>query len=75
MKNGGIDERFEDPEVKAAIKYVRRKIKISTVKWFNKDLVPYADKENINVLLTWLVDQKNFSRRIWEARFKKAEIL
>lgn len=75
VKNGGLDKKFEDPEAKAAIKYIKRKIKIATLKWNNKDAVPYADKDNIKLLLNWLVDEKNFKLSIWEARFKKVGIL
>lgn len=75
VTNGGLDERFKDPEAKAAIKYLKRKIKMSTLKWHNKDSIPFSNKENIKLLLNWLVDVKNFNLKIWETRFKKAGLL
>jgi len=75
VKSPNMDEKFEDPEVKAAMKYVRRKCKVDELKWVNRNAEPFANQENVKLLLNWIVDQKTFSRSIWESRLEKAGIL
>jgi len=74
IKSPNMDQKFKDPEVKDAMKYIKRKCKMDSLKWHNRDEEPYKNQENIKLLLNWLVEQKSFSRTIWTERFKKAGI-
>ncbi len=75
IRSPNMDAKFLDPEVKSAMKYVKRKIKMSELKWSNRTAEPYQDQKNIKLLLGWLVGKKSFNEKIWTTKLVKAGIL
>jgi hypothetical protein len=70
-----ILQKYDNIKLTKAQKHIIQKfakVPDVEVKFHNEDRTPFADKDKINLLIDWLVDQKSFNRARVTAQIEKA---
>lgn len=67
IKSGSLKEKFQDSEVKNAIKHFQELCCVDGLEWHNDNDEAFSNKKKAQDLLEWLVKEKNFNH----ARTKK----